>query len=448
MSTPAPSDADEQWLDQPALAALQRRKLRAMLREVRETNPFYRNKLQSVAPDCDAIESLPFTARAEIEQDHAAHPPFGSNLTYPLSRYCRYHQTSGTGGFPLRWLDTAESWKWFQRCWQVIFDAAGVTVENSDRVIFPFSFGPFVGFWGAFEGATARGLLAIPAGGLSTTSRLKMMIDSGATVVCCTPTYALHMAEAAAANGIDLAGSAVRALIVAGEPGGNIPETRRRIEAAWGSRLFDHSGMTEMGAVTFECEPVRGGLHVIESEYIAEVIDPVTLQPLPEGTAGELVLTNLGRWGSPLIRYRTNDHVRMSRGQCKCGRWYARLEGGILGRIDEMFTVRGNNVFPTAVEAVVRRFRDVAEFRVTVLEGGALTQVRVEIEPDATGPHKTDGGLPRRVSQALQETLSFRAEVTQVPPGTLPRFEMKAKRFVRQKVTVPGGPGATTGEPG
>jgi phenylacetate-CoA ligase len=444
---------DEQWLDQPALAALQRRKLASMLREVRATNPFYRDKLRGVAPDCDAVEALPFTTRAEIELNHTNAPPFGTNLTYPLSRYCRYHQTSGTGGAPLRWLDTAESWRWFQQCWQVIFDAAGVSVEKGDRVIFPFSFGPFVGFWGAFEGATARGLLAIPAGGLSTTSRLKMMIGSGATVVCCTPTYALHMAEVAAEQGIDLAASPVRALIVAGEPGGNIPATRDRIESAWGARLFDHSGMTEMGAVTFECEPVRGGLHVIESEYIAEVIDPQTLQPLPGGRAGELVLTNLGRWGSPLIRYRTNDQVRLSRGRCACGRWYARLEGGILGRIDEMFIVRGNNVFPTAVEAVVRRFPEVAEFRVTVLEGGALTQVRVEVEPRVTGANASsnaadvnagavDHGLPLRVRQALQETLSFRADVTQVPPGTLPRFEMKAKRFIRQKVTVPGGPPA------
>jgi phenylacetate-CoA ligase len=258
------------------------------------------------------------------------------------------------------------------------------------------------------------------------------------------------MAEVAAEEKIDLAGCPVKALIVAGEPGGNIPQTRARIEAAWGARLFDHHGMTEMGAVSFECKQVHGGLHVIESEFIAEVIDPQTLQPVPEGSAGELVLTNLGRWGSPLIRYRTNDQVKMVRSErpfdsaqgrpCACGRWFARLEGGILGRIDEMFIVRGNNVFPTAVEAVIRRFPEVAEFRLTVLEGSprgdALTQVRLEIEPDPAALNGADGGLPLRVAQAIQETLSFRAEVAQVPPGSLPRFEMKAKRFVRQKVTA------------
>jgi len=437
MSNPARPDAriddpaGEQWLDRPALAALQRRKLGAMLRAVRATNPFYRRKLERLPADCDSVESLPFTTRAEIEADQLDHPPFGSNLTYPLSHYSRYHQTSGTGGRPVRWLDTADSWKWFQRCWQVIFDAAGVSAAAGDRVMFPFSFGPFVGFWGAFEGATARGLLAIPAGGMSTQARLRMMIDSGATVVCCTPTYALRMAEVAAKEGIDLPRSPVRALIVAGEPGGNIPPTRARIEQAWGARLYDHHGMTETGAVSFECTEMPGGLHVIESEFIAEVIDPEALQPLPEGRAGELVLTNLGRWGSPLIRYRTGDQVRLSGGRCACGRWYARLEGGILGRIDEMFIVRGNNVFPTAVEAVVRRFPEVAEFRLTVLEGEALTQVRLEIEPDPATANGADRALPLRVGQALLETLSFRAEVLAVPPGSLPRFEMKAKRFVR-----------------
>lgn len=436
---PAPLDPgaadDEQWLDPPALAGLQRRRLSGLLNEVRQTNPFYRNKLSAagVSPGCDDLAALPFTTRAELEHDQADHPPFGSNLTYPLSRYCRYHQTSGTGGRPVRWLDTAESWAWFGRCWRVIFGAAGVSVAAGDRVIFPFSFGPFVGFWGAFDGATGLGLLAIAAGGLSTSARLRMILDTGATVVCCTPTYALRMAEVAAEQTIDLARSNVRALIVAGEAGGNILETRARIETAWGARVFDHHGMTETGPVSFECVENRGGVHVVESEFIAEVIDPQTLQPVADGDAGELVLTNLGRMGSPLIRYRTRDQVRMTRGRCGCGRWFARLEGGILGRLDEMFIVRGNNVFPTAVEAVIRRFPEVAEFRLTVLEGGQLTQVKLEIEPDpSAGP---ENNLSRRVALALQEALSFRADVLQVPPGSLPRFEMKARRFVRERLS-------------
>lgn len=432
MSSPYFHIPDEETLDGDGLAALQRRKLGEMLPAVLRTNDFYRAKFDGITFDAgrDALQRLPFTTRAELEQAQLARPPYGTNLTYPVEQYCRFHQTSGSGGRPLRWLDTPASWAWFRRCWGIIFAAAGV--GTGDRVFFPFSFGPFVGFWGAFETASSLGLLSIPAGGLSTTSRLKMLLDNEATVVCCTPTYALHLAETARQDGVDLACSPVRALIVAGEPGGNIPETRQRIESAWGARVFDHSGMTEIGAMAFECTPRPGGLHVIESEYIAEVIDPSTGAPLPDGIQGELVLTNLGRWGSPLIRYRTGDQVRLTRGRCECGRCFARLDGGILGRTDDMFIVRGNNVFPPAFEAVVRRFPEVAEFRVTIRNGASLAQVNLEIEPvsGAAGIGAPEE-LCRRIARAVQETFNFRAEVSAVPVGALPRFEMKAKRFVR-----------------
>ena len=426
---------EEETLDTDGLRVLQRRKLAALLTEVlgdNSGNRFYRDKLAGVRfdPLNDPLDRLPFTTRKELERDQGEHAPYGTNLTYPLERYCRFHQTSGTSGRPMRWLDTAETWAWFRKCWATIFTAAGV--HPADRVLFPFSFGPFLGFWGAFESAVAIGALALPAGGLSTSARLKLIADNAVTVVCCTPTYALHMAEVARQAGIDLRASTVRAVVVAGEPGGSIPETRRAIESAWGARLIDHHGMTELGAASFECLPRPGeGVHVIESEFIPEVIDPATGSPLPEGERGELVITNLGRVGSPLIRYRTGDQVRLVRGRCACGRWYGRLEGGILGRTDDMFTVRGNNVFPPALEAVLRRFPEVAEFRVLVHDRGALTQVALEIEP---APVVADvDGLARRVGQAVQEGLHFRAEVKAVPPGTLPRFEMKAKRFVRTR---------------
>jgi phenylacetate-CoA ligase len=438
LNTPAANLDPEEALDPPALHRLQREKLAAMLREVPATNPFYRSKLARLDFDArhDPIHALPLTTRAELQQDQLDHPKYGTNLTYPLGQYCRYHQTSGTGGRPLRWLDTVEGWAWFRTCWQRIFRAGGAGA--GDRAIFPFSFGPFIGFWAAFEAAHTLGMLALPAGGLSTSARLKMLMDNDVTVVCCTPTYALRLAEVAAEENIDLARSPVRALFVAGEPGGSIPAVRSKIESAWGARVHDHSGMTEMGAVAFECSPAPGGLHVNETEFIAEVIDPQTLQPLPEGSAspGELVLTNLGRWGSPLIRYRTGDQVRLNRltSRCACGRWFARLEGGILGRIDDMFIVRGNNVFPTAVEAVIRRFPEVAEFRLCVTEGRGLPQVQLEIEPAPHTAQEVASSLAGRVAAAIQQALSFRADVIQVQPGTLPRFELKAKRFVRRRV--------------
>ena len=345
-----------------------------------------------------------------------------------MDQYCRLHQTSGSGGRPLRWLDTAESWNWWKRCWGIIFSAAGIGAQ--DKLTFPFSFGPFVGFWGAFDAAAALGRFVIPAGGMATTARLKMIMENRVTVICCTPTYAVRMAEVAAEEGIDIASSAVRAFVVAGEPGGHIPATRLKIERAWNARVFDHTGMTEIGPLGFECLENPADVHLAESECIAEVIDPVTLKPVAEGEAGELVITNLGRPSGPVIRYRTGDQVRLGYGQCACGRWFARMLGGILGRIDDMFIVRGNNVFPAAVEAVIRRFDEVAEFSVEVYQNGSLAQVALKLEPVAGVLDGT--ALAERVGRALQETLSFKAEVRLMPPGSLPRFEMKAKRFSKR----------------
>ncbi len=421
--------AIEERNDPDALFALQRRKLSALLGEVLATNSFYGRKLTGLSFDAarDSLDRLPLTTREEIQKDQLDHPPYGTNLTYPLGRFVRFHQTSGTTTLPLRWLDTAESWAWFKACWKTVYRTAGV--KSSDRLVFPFSFGPFIGFWGAFEAATELGNLVLAAGGMTTSARLRYLLDNQATIVCCTPTYALHMAEVAAAEGLSLADSPVRALIVAGEPGGSVPALRAAIESAWGARVFDHCGMTEMGAYGFECLEAPEGMHVLETEFIAEVIDPATTAPIPDGREGELVLTNLGRWGSPLIRYRTGDCVRMIRNRCACGRWFARLEGGILGRVDDMLVIRGNNVFPAAVEGVLREFPEVAEFCLVVGKAGSLTELEIQVEPaSATNAE----GLAERISNRIRDRLLFRPSVFIVPRGTLPRFEMKARRLIRK----------------
>src|SRR5450432_1027774 len=218
------------------------------------------------------------------------------------------------------------------KCWEQMFRIAGVTA--ADRLLFPFSFGPFLGFWTAFDAAQRLGCLCLAAGGMSSGARLRMLLDNAATVVLCTPTYALHLAEVAREQGIALEpgtpGFAVKCLIVAGEPGGSIPATRRRIEEAWHARVFDHSGMTEVGPAAIECPERPGGLHLLEADYLAEVINPNTTEPVAPGQLGELVLTNLGRWGSPLVRYRTGDLVRVDPEPCPCGRSFRRLGGGIL----------------------------------------------------------------------------------------------------------------------
>jgi phenylacetate-CoA ligase len=403
-----------------------------MIGAILPTNRFYSKKLAAAAIDprrvrtAEQLQTLPFTTKQELLDDQATHPPYGSYLTYPLQRYCRLHQSSGTAGVPLRWLDTPESWEWFLGCWRTIYKTIGL--RRDDRLFFPFSFGPFLGFWGAFEGAARLGNLCLPGGGMTSAARLHFMLDHRATVVACTPTYALRLAEVAAEERIDLAGSPVRALVVAGEPGGSIPATRARIEAAWGAGVFDHTGMTEIGALGIECIENPGGVHLIETECIAEVIDPQSTQPVPPGANGELVLTNLGRWGSPLIRYRTGDLVRADTDPCPCGRAWLRLNGGILGRVDDMLIIRGNNVYPGAVEELLRGISQVAEYRCTVAASGALNALRIEVEP--TNEQSAEP-LVRRVSRAFQDRFHFRADVHAVPRGSLPRFEMKARRWLK-----------------
>ncbi len=422
-------DPDVETLNREALDGLQRRKLGEMMRVLLDSNAFYIRKFAGLKfdPLADSLERLPFTTREELQSDQGEHAPYGSNLTFPPDHYIRLHQTSATSGnAPLRWLDTAESWNWFKHCWRMIYRAAGV--QSGDRLLFPFSFGPFIGFWAAFESAADMGCLTIAGGGLTTSARLRMILDNAVTVIGCTPTYALRMAEVAESEGIDIAASPVRALIVAGEPGGCIAATRARLESAWGARVFDHTGMTEIGSCSFECLEAPGGVHLIESEFMAEVVDPETGGAVSEGSIGELVLTNLGRVGSPLIRYRTGDQVRMLRQRCACGRWFARLEGGILGRTDDMLWIRGNNVFPSAVEEVVRGF-PIVEFRVTARQGSTLMELKIEIEP-APG---TDGrGVSEKLSESIRDRFNFKPKVVAVDRGTLPRYEMKSRRFIRE----------------
>ena len=380
-------------------------------------NRFYSDRLGNGAP----FSELPFTTKEELVDDQAQHPPFGTNLTYPADKYVRIHQTSGTAGKPILWLDTRESWDWWLRCWEEVFKGAGVRTD--DRVYVAFSFGPFIGFWAAFEAAQRMGAMVIPGGGQSTEQRLRAIFDREATVLVCTPTYALRLGDTARQQGLDTSSGPIRITVHAGEPGASIPETRRRIQEAFGAKTFDHVGMTEIGAYGFECE-AQAGLHIIEDEFIAEIIDPETLAPVEEGSKGELVLTNLGRVGMPLIRYRTGDLGVISREPCACGRPWARLIGGVLGRADDMITIRGINVFPSAVENIVRRHPQIVEFAIEVHRRREMHELRLKVEVNGSAD-----SVIERLGQDIHNDLRVRATIEQVETGSLPRFELKSKRL-------------------
>jgi phenylacetate-CoA ligase len=420
-------------LDRSRLAEGQGRRLLELLAAIQGRNQFYTRKLQDAGIDINGLrlpedfKRLPLTTKAELNADQAATPPWGTALTEPLSHYTRYCQTSSTTGRPLRWIDTNESWQWLLECWKTVYRGARVT--HSDRVFFPFSFGPFLGFWAGFEAGPQIGLHCIPGGGMSSQIRLSMIDTIGATIVCCTPTYALRLAEIAEhEKRRPLAQGTVRMLIVAGEPGGSIPATRERIERSWGARVIDHHGLTEVGPVSFECWDAPGSLHLNEAEFIAEVLDLRTGEEVEDGQTGELVLTNLGRTASPVIRYRTGDLVVRRSEPCACGRTWARLEGGILGRADDMVNIRGVNVYPVGIESVVRRLPEVVEFRSVVSRHGSMRSLRLEIE---VAPEFEDSNaVASRVAYHLREALGLSVNVLVVESGTLPRFEMKANRFV------------------
>jgi phenylacetate-CoA ligase len=420
-------DRGVETLGPEALRAHQWARLKRLAEVCYPANPFIARKWRAAGlegPDdlgsWKDFARLPFTVKSELIEDQAAQPPFGTNLTYPPARYVRVHQTSGTTGAPLRWLDTEESWQWWARCWAFVLCGAGL--GPGDRIFFPFSFGLFVGFWSGFEGARAVGAMAIPGGGQDSAQRLAAIEALGATAICCTPSYALHLAEAARERGLELRKLGLRATVHAGEPGAGIPSVRARIEEAWGARAYDHPGMTEMGAYGFECA-AQAGPHVNESEFIAEVIDPATGAP---ARAGELVLSNLGRTGSPLLRYRTGDRVRVAEQPCECGRSFLRLEGGILGRVDDMLIVRGVNVFPSALEGIIRRFPAVDEFMIEVYRRVEMDEVRLLLEVHG------GSGVAAAVQEAVRVDLGIRVEVVPVPAQSLPRYELKAKRLVRR----------------
>lgn len=426
--------AQPENLKRNELEAFQLERLQILLKTVNETNCFWKKKFRNASVkvaevhSLDDLQHLPLLIKKELVEDQEANPPYGSNLTFPLVEYARMHQTSGTTtGQPMRWLDTTASWKWFKDCWAQIFRIVGLVPE--DILAFPFSFGPFIGFWAGFEGANQLGNLCLAGGGMSSQARLKLIDDNRATFLCCTPTYALRLAEVARDENTELKNNSVRALLVAGEPGGSVASVRKKMEKEWGARVFDHWGMTEVGSLAVECVEHPGGLHMLESECLCEVIHLQTQLPVEPGEVGELVITNLGRAGSPLIRYRTGDLVKVDTSRCPCGREIVRFDGGILGRTDEMMTIRGNNVFPSSLEGFLREFEQVAEFRITLFTERSMQQLKFEIEPLET---VNANSLRDSIAREMKDRFNFTAEVEMTELGTLPRFESKGQRFFRE----------------
>src|SRR5262249_4688346 len=255
----------------------------------------------------------------------------------------------------------------------------GFGVRPHDRLFVAFGYATFIGFWGLHYAAEKMGCMVLPGGAMTTDARVKTLHEMGATVVASTPTDALRMAQEAQALGIDRAAGPVEKLILSGEPAGSIPATKRLIEEMWGAKAADTAGMTELGTIMiFECAEQPGGTHIIEDHYIEEVVDPATDEPVGYGEFRERVVTSFGRGFIPVLRYRTRDLVvKVPGSNCPCGRTFDLYDGGIRGRVDDMKLVRGTNVYPRAVEAIVRERPEVDEFQIHLY---TVDGIRDEIE--------------------------------------------------------------------
>lgn len=398
-------------------------RLNNLLAEILPANRFYAEKCRGLsAPlaSLDDLQNWPLTTKEELvaAADRTGQP---ANLTYPLERYQRFHQTSGTQGNPMPVFDTADDWQWWMDCWRAVLERGGV--GPGDRVLVASSFGPYAGFWSGFDGVLAAGGMAIPCGGMTSRGRLDLAQRLSATVLMATPSYCLHLAETGRTAGLNLAAFPIRLVVVAGEPGGSVPSVRQQISESFGAEVLDHAGATEVGPWGVG-DRAGSLLEVLEPWFHAEFLPLEPNEAEADSGLQELVLTTLGRGGAPVLRYRTGDLVKPHWPEHAVGGCPPRVQliGGVLGRRDDMLVVRGVNVFPRAIDEIIRSFPEIAEYRVGIHRRGSLDDLTIEIEDTLDAP--------ARVADALKLRLGLRIDVGCVPPGSLPRFEGKGRRFV------------------
>jgi phenylacetate-CoA ligase len=418
------------------LGQYQLQRLNDLLERVRRENAFYQRKLAQAPRRIESLadlDAIPLSTKSEWISE--ASDGVALHHSYPMARYRRYHRTSGTRGRPMVVLDTDEDWDWWLATWQYVLDAC--QIEESDRVLMAFSFGPFIGFWSAHDACLRRRCMVIPSGGMPTAARIELIRSARPSVLFSTPTYAIHLGQEAERRGQSLRDANLRCVFVAGEPGGSVPSVRATIEKLYGAQVMDHAGATEIGPWGFGSKDGLA-LHIIETEFIAEFL-PIRsdnaltsekVESLRRSDLRELVLTSLGRTGAPVIRYRTGDLVRpvhaMDANSTSAGSTqFVRLEGGVVGRADDMFVVRGVNVFPSSIDALVREFPDLGEYRMTLTRAGALDELLLEVEDPQ---HE-----PARIAERLLNRLQLRVEVVDVPEGSLPKSEGKSRRIVDRR---------------
>ncbi|MFD4660058.1 phenylacetate--CoA ligase family protein [Kitasatospora sp. NPDC058444] len=415
------------------LARWQWRKLRRALDHARGNSPFWRERLpEGVSSLEEYVDRVPLVHKSDlIAAQQEAPAPYGTIPSTDPALAIRYHQTSGTSGNPpFRTFDTARDWAWAVDMWCTALYGAGVRAGQLGCVA--FGYGLFMGYWGMHYALERIGGTVVPIGSMDSRSRVRLLIDRRIDVLGCTPTYAMRLVETARDMGVDLAAEANVGIVVTGaEPR---PEsTARAIADAFGARVLNFAGMTELATVfMFECPAKPGGCHIIEPGVIEEVLHPVTREPVGYGEQGVRVTTALGREGIQIFRYWTDDLVvKRPWHECGCGRTWDWYDGGILGRTDDMRKVRGISVTPVMIEDIMRGFDQVSEYQTILRNVRGLDTIVLRVEPrPAPAAHRSDPAeLCERISAEMKRQLGLRPEVELAEAGSLPRFEVKAARF-------------------
>lgn len=418
------------------LRALQLEKFRRIISWAYERSPFYRELYAGAGMEPGDIKTwadvrrVPKVDKGMLKDAQEAEPfPYGNRLCVPLEQVAEFRQTSGTTGTPVYQADTWQDWEWWAESWCYILWAQGY--RPTDRVFIPFGYNIFVAFWAGHYAAEKLGCEVVPGGVLDTASRVLKIQELKATALMGTPTYMLNMADVAKSRlGIDPAELTIRRITCAGEPGASLPSTKKRMQDAWGAKVFDHAGATEIGAWSYECSAQCGGIHANEGLFLVEIEDPLTGEIIEEpGRKGKMIITALDRLAQPCLRFDSKDIIEWAADPCPCGRTYRVLKGGVQGRADDITKVKGVLLSPSAIEEVVRGFAELAdEYEVVVERIGDNDKItlKVEFNPGAeTAQKEVLGRLKDQLR--LKTNLGYQIEVH--PLGSLTRWEVKARRF-------------------
>jgi phenylacetate-CoA ligase len=420
------------------LRAMQADRLKAMVHYVYTHAPFWRRKFDDAGlkPEdirgLDDLERIPFCTKEELQADQREHPPFGSYVACDRRALVRFMSTSGTTGRPLRRVFSARDWGYvldrMQRNSPLDAGDVVVTLSPIDGLMGPTA---------SAESSARAGALVVLAGLYDSAGKVRLIDELRPTLVSGAASYLLHLIDVARREGIDLATLGIRTVISVGEPGAAVPATHRRLTEGWGAFVRDGYGLTELFPLGGGCR-YSSSLHIASDLVIAEVVDPETGVPVPRGERGEVVYTNIVGDSQPLLRYRTRDIARLAADEpCACGFTGARLAHAIEGRADEMIWLRGVNVFPSAIEAVVRGFQELDdEYEIVVddAEGLPALRIRVEMRPGANA--RPD--LEARVGRAITNAIRVSSDLELLPFGTLPRADARAKkrRVVRRTAST------------